>query len=243
MPSEQAAVRGNKRRGKRQLDEAELALERKAAREKTLANWVPKTTVGKLVRNGEIGAIEQLLERNLPIMEPEVVDTLLPDADERLVDLSRTTKVRASGRAYSYRASILVGDKNAYIGIGTGKDKERFPAVKKAAKNAKLNLVKVHKGCGSWECGCGTAHSVPFKVVGKAGSVRVMLLPAPKGTGLVVGDNIKDVMTFAGIKDVWCKTFGSTDTKLNFVRAAIDALTQTTRMHVSNDIKKAVGEK
>ena len=64
------------------------------------------------------------------------------------------------------------------------------------------------------------------------------MLPAPKGTGLVVGNNIKDVFEFAGITDVWSNTLGSTDTKLNFVSAAIDALGKTTRMKVSNEIAK-----
>jgi len=152
----------------------------------------------------------------------------------------KTTRVTRSGRNFSFRASVLVGDNNGYVGIGTGKDTERFPAIRKATKNAKLSLVKVKRGCGSWECTCHSEHSLPFKVEGKSSSVRVILIPAPKGTGLVVGDHIKEVLKFSGVKDVWSKTFGNTSTKLDFVHAAIDALANTTKYKISHDIETKI---
>ena len=115
---------------------------------------------------------------------------------------------------------------------------EKIETVRKATKKAKLNLVRVRSGCGSWECSCGTGHSVPFKVSGKNASVKVTFLPAPKGTGLVAGDAVKDVLSFAGITDVWTKVKGATDTRLNFVKAAINALGKTTKMKVSKAIEK-----
>ncbi len=193
-------------------------------------DWIPKTSIGKKVKNGEITSMEQLIKMNAPIIEPQIVDILIPSLEEKVVDLKKSTRVTRAGRKFTFRAGVLIGDKEQFIGIGTAKDKEKFPAIRKAAKRARLNLVKVRKGCGSWECTCGMAHSVPFKVTGKCASVKVTLKPAPKGTGLVVGENIKDVMEFAGIKDVWSETKGSTGTKLNFVRAAIDALRNTIKM-------------
>lgn len=212
-----------------------------AERQKLLEQWAPKTEAGKLVKNGEITSLDELFEKNYKIAEQEIVDMLVPNLAEKMVDFKKTTRVRRAGRQFSFRVSMLVGDRNRYVGLGTAKDKERWPATKKALKNAKLNLLKVKKGCGSWECTCGTKHTVPFKTEGKAASVRVTLLPAPRGTGLVAGDTIKDVLKFVGVEDVWCKTKGSTSTKLNFVTAAIDALSNTNKVRMSEDMAKKLG--
>ena len=208
-------------------------------REKALAEWVPKTELGKKVQAGEITSIEQIFKENKSILEPEIVDSLL-QLEEAVVDVNKTTRVVRAGRKFSFRVAVLVGNRNGYIGLGTAKDTEKWPAVKKATKNAKLNLVQIARGCGSWECTCNTQHSVPFKVTGKNAAARVTLLPAPRGVGLVAGDNIKDVLRFAGISDVWSKVTGATSTKLNFIRATIDALKKTRDMKASNAIAKKI---
>ena len=206
-------------------------------RARDLAKWVPKTALGKKVLAGEITSMDEIIKANLPVLESEIVDSLLP-LEEKMIEFRKTTRVVRAGRKFSFRVTVLVGNKNGFVGLGTAKDKEKWPAVKKATRKAKLNLVKVRTGCGSWECICGTGHSVPFKVTGKNASVRVSFLPAPRGTGLVAGDAIKDVLAFAGIKDVWTKVKGATDTRLNFAKAAIDALNKTTKMKVSDAIEK-----
>lgn len=212
-------------------------------KEKRLSDWVPKTTSGRKTRNGEIASLDQYLSLGNKILEPEVVDNLLSDLQEELIEFTKTTRVTRSGRVFSFRATVLVGDGESYIGVGTGKDKERFPAMRKAAKNARLSIQKISKGCASWECGCSEPHSVPFRVEGKSSSVRVVLMPAPKGTGLVVGNNIKKTLEFVGIKDVWCKTFGNTASKLDFIKASIDALSKTRKMKYSDDIAAKIGGK
>ncbi|MEM0359807.1 MAG: 30S ribosomal protein S5 [Candidatus Diapherotrites archaeon] len=206
-------------------------------KEKELREWIPKTSLGRKVINGEIKSLEEILSSNVPILEPEIVDYLEP-MEEKTIDVQKTARVVRAGRKFSFRVSVLVGNRNGIVGIGTAKDKERWPATRKAARNAKLNLVLVKRGCGSWECPCNTPHSVPFKVEGKNASVRVTLIPAPKGLGLVAGDHIKDVLELAGIKDVWTKTRGATATTLNFARATIDALAATSRVRVSNEMEK-----
>ena len=229
--------RGFDRDGKKK-DRAEREKEKtERDREQTLANWVPKTTLGKKVRAGEITSLDDLFKDNKPVLEPEIIDSLL-QLEESLVDVKKTTRVVRAGRKFSFRVAVLVGNRNGFIGLGVGKDTEKWPAVKKAAKNAKLNLVQIARGCGSWECTCNTHHSVPFKVTGKSAAANVTLMPAPKGVGLVVGDNIKQVLRFAGITDVWSKTTGATSTKLNFIKATIDALTKTTKMKASDEIAK-----
>ncbi|MEW6295423.1 MAG: 30S ribosomal protein S5 [Candidatus Diapherotrites archaeon] len=206
-------------------------------------DWIPRTEAGKKVRNEEITSFQQLLDSGLPVIEPQIIDYLIPELKEKLVEFNKTAKVRSAGRVFSFRASVLVGDGEEFIGVGIAKDKEKMPAIRKATNRAKLNLVKVRKGCGSWECTCGTHHSIPFKVEGKAASVRVILMPAPKGTGLVVGSNIKDVFEFIGIKDIWSASKGSTGTKLNFIRAAIDALSKTTEMKLSEETTQRIDKR
>lgn len=218
--------------------------ERKDKRkEREEIEWIPKTTLGKKVKSGEISSIKEAIESKLAYLEPEITDYLMPDLEEKMVDFKKTTKVTRQGRNFSFRAAVLIGDGESYIGLGTAKDKEKFPAINKATRNAKLTIKKIRKGCGSWECRCNQSHSVPFKVSGKSSSVTVTLLPAPKGTGLVVGDNIKSVLNFAGVKDVWSKTEGNTASTLDFVKAAINALVSTNNVRLSEDIIKKMEEK
>lgn len=223
-------------RGRRQTPE-EREAKRQKDKEQELLNWIPKTRLGKMVQNEEIKSLDEVFAKNMKILEPEIVDTLI-NLGEEMVDFKKTSRVVRAGRKFSFRVTMLVGDKNKYIGYGTAKDVERFPAMRKAVRKAKLNLVQVKKGCGSWECTCNAEHSVPFAVEGKCASVEVKLISAPKGIGLVAGDNIKKVLEMAGLKDVWTKTKGNTRTKLNFVIAAVDALSKTGKMRMSDDIAK-----
>ncbi|MCX8158558.1 MAG: 30S ribosomal protein S5 [Candidatus Diapherotrites archaeon] len=207
----------------------------KKEREKKLDQWIPNTELGKKVKNGEISSIDEIFDNNLKIKEPEIVDILIPNLQQKQIDIKKTARVTSAGRKLSFRVSVIVGDGDKYIGLGTAKDKEKWPATNKASKKAKLNLVRVKKGCGSWECNCDGFHSIPFKVDGKCSSVRVTLLPAPKGVGLVAGDAIKDVFRMVGIKDVWVKTKGNTRSTLEFVAATIDALSKTAKMRRKNE--------
>ncbi|QQR92974.1 MAG: 30S ribosomal protein S5 [Candidatus Iainarchaeum archaeon] len=208
-----------------------------------LEAWTPRTTAGKLVKAGEITKMEDVWGRHLPVLEPEIIDTLVPNLDEKVIDTRKTTYVRASGRRFNYSAFVLVGDRQNYIGFGMGSDKERYPAIRKAVRNAKLHLIPVRSGAGSWQDFSDTTRSVPFKVTGKSSSVRVTLHPAPKGTGLVVGKHIVDVFQFAGITDVWAQTRGSSDTKLNFVRAAYNALEELNKVKMSPDMERKFSRK
>jgi small subunit ribosomal protein S5 len=229
-----------KRRGARR-EERDMN-RREEEREKRLIEWLPLTELGKKVKNGEISSLDEVFEKNQKILEPEIIDSLVPDLMEEVVDFKKTTKVRRAGRQFAFRVSVLVGDGNNFIGLGTANDKDKWPAVRKATRKAKLNMIKIYKGCGSWECTCGETHSVPFKVSGKSSSVRISLLPAPKGTGLVIGDKIKSVLRFVGIKDVWSETKGNTASKLDFVAATINALKNTSKVKLSDEFSKKLGK-
>ncbi len=190
--------------------------------------WVPRTFVGRLVREGKIRSISEIFERNLPILEPEIVDYLMgPELKVETVDVSLVQKMTDAGRINRFRVVVVIGNEDGFVGVGQGKARQVRIAIDKAIRNAKLNLIPVRRGCGSWECLCELSHSVPFIVRGKSGSVEVVLKPAPRGTGLVVGDAAKVVLRLAGIQDVWSYTKGDTRTTINFVKATYNALRET----------------
>lgn len=186
--------------------------------------WVPRTRVGRMVKEGKITSLKEIFDRNLPLLEPEIVDYLLPDLKYERLDVSIVQKVTDAGRISRFRVVVVVGNEDGFVGVGSGKARQYLVALQKAIRNAKLNITPVRRGCGSWECGCGKPHSIPFTIQGKAGSVRVVLKPAPLGTGLVAGDVAKKVLKLAGIKDVWTETYGETRTTYNFAMAVLNAL-------------------
>lgn len=193
-----------------------------------LEEWEPRTRVGKLVKDGRITTIDELFQQGLPLAEPEIIDILLGDTlEDDVIDISLVQRQTDAGRKRKFRATVVIGNKNGYVGVGEAKLKEIGPAIKKAMVNAKLNIRPVRRGCGSWECNCGGPHTVPFKSTGKVGSTKVILYPAPRGLGLVVGNTAKTVLELAGISDVWSKTFGETRTTSNFAKATFEALKNT----------------
>lgn len=207
--------------------------------------WVPKTKLGRMVANGEITDISQILNKGLRIMEPEIVDVLLPEVtdqnNQEVLNINMVQRMTDSGRKVRFSVMVVIGNRNGYVGIGKAKAKEVGPAIRKAINNAKLNVIQVKRGCGSWECKCGTAHTVPFRVTGKASSVTVTLIPAPNGLGLAVGGVGKKILGLAGIKDVWSKTDGQTQTTVNFANAVMDALYQTNTMSAQERDIKVIG--
>lgn len=204
-----------------------------------LEKWVPKTELGRQVFEGKITDVEEIFKSGKKIIEPEIIDRLVPNLKNELVliggragkgggvqriPIKITAKMTKSGRRFNYSVFIVVGNEDGLVGISKGTSSETRVAIDKGIKRAKLNLIKIKRGCGSWECGCKTEHSIPFKVTGKTGSVRVKLFPAPKGVGLVADDESKKIFRLAGIKDIWVKTFGNTSSRINLISAIFDAL-------------------
>jgi small subunit ribosomal protein S5 len=194
--------------------------------------WTPKTRLGKLVEKGEISTMAEALQTRLPLREPEIVDILLPNLEDEVLDVNMVQRMTDSGRRVRFAIMTVVGNSNGYVGLGKAKGKEVGPTIRKAIDNAKLNIIEVRRGCGSWECGCGTPHSLPFEVKGKMGSVRVIFKPAPRGISLAVGDVAKPILKLAGIKDAWAFTSGHTKTTANYVAAAFEALKKTAETRV-----------
>lgn len=200
--------------------------------------WTPKTELGKKVKSGEIKNLDEILDKGLRILESEIIDCLLPNYQSDLVLVGQskgkfgggkrsiwrqTQKKTAEGNKPKFSAVVIIGNSDGYVGIGWGKARETLPAREKALRQAKLNVIKIKRGCGSWQCDCREPHSIPFKVIGKCGSVRVILMPAPKGTRLCVDEACHKFFELAGIKDVYSKTKGQTRTRFNLVYACFDA--------------------
>ncbi len=191
-----------------------------------MSEWTPKTKLGRMVLNGEITNLEEVYSRNMAILEPEIIDLLVPNLEHEILQKNSVQRITKNGRRISFRVVSAVGNKDGYVGVGVGKGLEMRTAIEKSIKNAKRNLIHIHRGCGSWECACGEEHSLPFKVSGKNSSVKIEIYPAPKGTGVVAGGTARKILELAGIKDAWSKTFGQTTTRVNFALATLDALRQ-----------------
>jgi len=242
---------------KHEKEEAKLsAKERRAlraeererlAREENLANWKPKSKLGKLVRAGKLKNIDEIFEKGYKIVEAEIVDTLLPNLRNELILLGQskgkfgggkrrfwkqTQKKTAEGNIPHFTCMAIVGDGKGHVGVGVGKARETLPAKEKALREAKLNITPIRRGCGSFDCSCNETHSIPIKIMGKRGSSSIELMPAPKGTGLVIEKDCKKIMKLAGIKDVYSKSFGQSRTKMNMAGACFNALKNSLKVRL-----------
>lgn len=204
-----------------------------------LDNWIPKTELGKAVRNGKIKNIDEILESGQKIMEAEIVDLLIPglSVDTLFIGQAKgkfgggkrrafrqTQKKTKEGNVLTFGVMAVVGDNHGHVGLGYGRASETLPAKEKAIRKAKLNIVKIIRGCASFDCSCDEEHSIPVAVTGKCSSVVVKLMPAPQGTGLVVSDELKKVLRAVGIKDVYSKCSGKMRTTFNSAKACMAAL-------------------
>ena len=232
------AHEGSRGRGRERDPEAE--------RQRAIDAWIPKTALGKIVKAGQEKDIDKVLSSGRKVLEPEIIDSIIRlESDLLLVGQAKgkfgggkrrawrqTQKKTMEGNVVTFSAMAVVGDKKGHIGIGSGKSKETLPARAKAVRQAKLNLIKIEIGYESPEekkLGADP-HTVPFIVQGKCGSVRIKLIPAPRGTGLVVGNEVKKILRLAGIKDVYGVSSGQTRTTFNVAKACLDALRKTTEM-------------
>ena len=197
-----------------------------------LEGWTPKTRLGRLVYEGKITTFDDAVGTGHPVKEPEIIDILLPELSDEVLDINMVQRMTDSGRRVKFRAAVVIGNRDGYVGFAEGKDLQAGPAIRKSIEIAKLNIIKINRGCGSWECGCGEAHTVPYAVEGKAGSVIVALKPAPRGLGIASGGTARKVLELAGIKDVWTRSSGQTRTTINFARATFEALMATTTVRI-----------
>lgn len=143
----------------------------------------------------------------------EKIDASQLDIKDTVVSINRVTKVVKGGKNLSFSALVVVGDNHGVVGYGVGKAKEVPSAIKKGIEAAKKNLIRVPLS--------GT--SIPHPVLGRYGAGRVLLKPAPTGTGIIAGAAVRAVVEAAGVHNVMTKSLGSANPH-NVVRAAFTAL-------------------
>lgn len=203
--------------------------------DQTQTQWIPRTELGKEVASGKITSLDEIYSSGRKILEPQIIDVLLPDLKEEVMEVTSTQRMTAYGRKMQIRAVVIVGNRSGYIGIGIGKGTEARDSIIEAIRDAKKRLIRVNLGCGSWECACGGKHSIPMEISGKSSSTKVTLRPAPKGVGLVAGHAARKVLELAGVKDVWSFSSGRTRNVINTVQAVISSLDKL------NKLKKGAG--
>ena len=141
--------------------------------------------------------------------QEKVMDPKKKLLDEKVITISRVTKVTKGGRHFRFSATMVVGNGKGLIGIGTGKANEVPEAIKKGVQAANKNLVD--------------ARTIPHEAIGVCGRARVMIKPAPKGTGIIAGGAARAVLELAGVKDIVAKSLGA-NTQVNVAKATLEAL-------------------
>ncbi len=136
-----------------------------------------------------------------------------PEFEEKLVAVNRVTKTVKGGRNMRFSALIVIGDKKGRVGIGMGKAVEIPEAIRKASEAAKKNLVTIST----------KDTSIPHETVGRFGTAKVVLLPAPEGTGVIAGGPARAVLELCGVKDIRTKSYG-TNNPINTVKATLEGL-------------------
>jgi len=147
--------------------------------------------------------------------------------DQKLIDIARVTRVMAGGKRMSFRACIVIGDRKGRVGMGLRKGADVAVAINKAVRAAKKKLIKVNI----------INDTIPAKAWEKFGAARVLLKPAPAGTGVIAGGAVRSVLELAGIKNVVSKMIGS-KSKVNNVKATIKALEKLKDIKQLKELRK-----
>jgi small subunit ribosomal protein S5 len=155
----------------------------------------------------------------------------LDEYEQVIIDIARVTRVMAGGKRMRFRACVVVGNKNGKIGTAVAKGADVTLAVNKAVTKAKKNIVSVPI----------INETIPHRVDFKYGAARLMLKPAPKGTGVIAGGAIRSVVDLAGISNIVAKSLGSQN-KINIVKATIEALKRLKRVEAKKQDKPKVKE-
>merc|ERR1711862_1072976 len=153
--------------------------------------WMPVTKLGRLVKEKKIESIEDIYLHSLPIKEYQIIDSFFAPGTlkDEVMKIQPVQKMTAAGQTNRFVCYVLVGDCNGHIGLGGKCAKEVATAIRGGIIAAKMQLIPVLRGY--WGSRLGAPHTVPMKVAGACGSVRIRLVPAPRGSGIVGSPTMK----------------------------------------------------
>lgn len=184
--------------------------------------------MGRLVQAGKVKSLDDIFANSWPIKEVEIVDQLTDGGKslrEETMKVMPVQKQTTAGQRMRMKCWVLVGDGKGHVGLGSKAHKELQVAMQAATRRAKMAIIPVRMGY--WGNKIGDPHTVPMKITGKEGSVRIRLVPAPRGTGIVAPYASKKVLEFAGVVDCYTQSRGCTRTKGNFLHATFNAMANT----------------
>ena len=142
------------------------------------------------------------------------IDVSGMELNDRVVTINRVTKVVKGGRTFRFAALVVVGDENGHVGVGLGKATEIPEAIRKGKEDAKKNVIYIEKN---------DHDSIHHSIIGRFGASKVLLKPAPAGTGVIAGGAMRAVLELAGVRNIVAKSIGSNN-KHNVVNATIEGL-------------------
>ncbi len=153
-----------------------------------------------------------------------------PEFDQHIVDLARVTRVTEGGKHMSFRACVVIGDRNGRVGFGVDKGPDVQIAVEKAVNQAKKNIIRIPS----------INETLPHRVQAKYKAAQVMLKPAPRGSGIIAGSAIRVILEMAGVANASSKMLGKTSNKIANVKAVFQALgTFTTRVRETRSMSQS----
>ncbi len=137
-----------------------------------------------------------------------------PEFDQQIVDLARVTRVTEGGKQLKFRVCIIIGDRKGRVGFGIAKGADVQIAVEKAVRQAQKNIIRIPL----------VKETIPHQVVAKFKAAKIMLMPAPKGSGIIAGGAARNILEMAGVPNVSSKMLGKTSNKITNVKATFEAL-------------------
>ena len=218
--------RGRGDRGRGDRGRGDRGRGRGGGRDKGEGEWVPCTKLGRLVRDGKIKSLEQIYLFSLPVKEYQITDFFMKDKlKDEVMQIMSVQKQTSAGQRTRFVCYVAVGDYDGHIGLGVKAAKEVPLAILGGIHAAKCAVVPVRRGY--WGGRIGQPHTVPIKLTGQCGSVRIRMIPAARGTGIVASPTSKKVLQMAGIHDCYTASQGHTKTKGNFAKAAFNAIAKS----------------
>jgi len=145
--------------------------------------------------------------------QPKINLNQQSEYDKEIIDITRVARTVAGGRRFSFRAAVVIGNKQGKIGLGVAKGKDVAQSINKATKKAEKGMIEVVR----------SDQTIPIDIIGHFKSARVLLKPAAKGRGLIAGGVVRSLCALAGIENISAKILSKTNNKINIARASIEA--------------------